>query len=389
MSNQLPGIARLGRQLASADRSGDETGAESRPNDGENRFKLVPFCDVKFARGPVPVVRDLIPSDSLIVVWGPPKCGKSFVIADLALHVALGWNYRGRAVTTGPVVYVAAEGASGLNARIQAFRQEHASSLRSKMPPFYLVRARLNLVGDVSELSASIMAITNSCALIVIDTLNRTLVGSESSDADMAAYIKAADALREMFTCAVVVIHHCGHDASRPRGHSSLTGAVDSQIAVTRNDDNVTMKVEYMKDGPEGAELFSKLKPVTIKDDTGAEFKTCVVVPAEAPAPEPTSLPVSVNAVLSALLELARTNPAQTPSNADIPKGVTVVALHDWRERSIANLRTKADKRETKIRAFNRARARLKKAGRIKVYGEFVAPSFPNGDSGTSADGLL
>jgi hypothetical protein len=39
----------------------------------------------------------------------------------------------------------------------------------------------------------------------VLDTLNRSLAGSESDDEDMAAYVKAADAIREAFGCAVVI----------------------------------------------------------------------------------------------------------------------------------------------------------------------------------------
>ena len=53
-------------------------------------------------------------------------------------------------------------------------------------------------------------------AIVVIDTLNRSMSGSESSDEDMAAYIRASDAIRAAFGCLVVVIHHCGHDKNRP-----------------------------------------------------------------------------------------------------------------------------------------------------------------------------
>jgi hypothetical protein len=66
--------------------------------------------------------------------------------------------------------------------------------------------------------------------LIVLDTLNRSLAGSESSDEDMGNYIKAADQLREMFKCAVIIIHHCGLAEERPRGHTSLIGADDAQV---------------------------------------------------------------------------------------------------------------------------------------------------------------
>jgi hypothetical protein len=94
------------------------------------------------------------------------------------------------------------------------------------------------------------------CAAIVIDTPNRSLGSSESSDKDMIAYVKGADAIREAFQCAVIVIHHCGLDDKRPRGHTSLTGAADAQIAVRRDDSDVIVAtVEYMKDGEAGAEF--------------------------------------------------------------------------------------------------------------------------------------
>ena len=40
-------------------------------------------------------------------------------------------------------------------------------------------------------------------------------------DEDMAAYIQAADRLREKFACTVIIIHHCGINGDRPRGHTS------------------------------------------------------------------------------------------------------------------------------------------------------------------------
>ena len=60
-----------------------------------------------------------------VVVWGPPKCGKSFWTFDLMMHVALGWEYRGRRVQQGAVVYLALEGGHGFRARVEAWRRRH------------------------------------------------------------------------------------------------------------------------------------------------------------------------------------------------------------------------------------------------------------------------
>ena len=117
----------------------------------------------------------------------------------------------------------------------------------------------------------------------MVDTLNRSLNGSESRDEDMSRYIQAADAVREAFRCAVILVHHCGVESSRPRGHTSLTGAADAQIAVKRDHTGtICTTLEWMKDGPEGVEVYSRLEPVEVgADDDGDVISSCVVVEAD------------------------------------------------------------------------------------------------------------
>ena len=196
----------------------------------------------------------MLPATGLVLVWGPPKCGKSFWTFDFYMHIALGWQYRDHRVHGGHVVYCAFEGAEGFKARAEAFRRHHRHRSdrrravlapgRCQHGPHGRPRRLLPRSGD---------ARTMPPAVVVLDTLNRSLRGSESSDEDMADYVRAADAIKEAFGCAVVLVHHCGHDDNRPRGHSSLLGAVDAQIAITRDaGNNVVATVERMKDGPEG-----------------------------------------------------------------------------------------------------------------------------------------
>ena len=118
----------------------------------------------------------------------------------------------------------------------------------------------------------------------MLDTLNRSLNGSESSDEDMSAYVRATDAIRETFDCSVLVIHHCGINDSRPRGHTSLTGAADAQLSVKRDyTGNILVTVEFMKDGEAGDTIVSKLESVEVGiDEDGEPISSCVVVEAEA-----------------------------------------------------------------------------------------------------------
>jgi hypothetical protein len=122
--------------------------------------------------------------------------------------------------------------------------------------------------------------------VVVFDTLNRSLRGAESSDQDMTAYVQVCDAIREAFDCAIIVVHQCGIDGTRPRGHTSLTGAVDAQIAVKRDKSGtIIATVEFMKDGEEGEAIASRLEQVELGlDEDGETITSCVLVPGEVPA---------------------------------------------------------------------------------------------------------
>src|SRR5436309_9842991 len=111
----------------------------------EPRFKLRRFDELKIGTERTYLVKGLIPRTGLTVVWGPPKCGKSFWTFDVAMHVALGWSYRDRRVHQGPVVYCCFEGQTGMQARVEAFRQRFLAE-QTDLIPFYLEPVTLDLV---------------------------------------------------------------------------------------------------------------------------------------------------------------------------------------------------------------------------------------------------
>jgi hypothetical protein len=258
------------------------------PNKKTQRFVLQQFAHIKVnTKRRDYLVKHLLASTGLTVIWGPPKCGKSFWAVDLGLHIALGWTYRGRRVQQAAVVYIALEGQHGMPARIEAFRRYHDVA----EAPFYLVMSRLNLIADAGQLIKDIKTQIPTDirpGVVFIDTLNRSLVGSESKDEDMAKYLAAAESVSTKLDCAVAIVHHCGIDASRPRGHTSLTGSVESQLAIrkARNGDVIVM-VECAKDFAEGTEITSRLEQVTVgTDPDGDDITTLVVLPSDS-APEP------------------------------------------------------------------------------------------------------
>jgi hypothetical protein len=306
----------------------------------EPRFKLRRFDQLKVGIERTYLVKGLIPRTGLVVIWGPPKCGKSFWTFDLVLHVALGREYRRRRVQQGPVVYCAFEGGGGYSARAEAFRQR---SLPDEHEPFdfFLLDAQIDLVKDQPNIVAAIRAENAAPACVVLDTLNRSLNGSESNDKDMAQYIRAADAIRQAFDCVVIIVHHCGVEGTRPRGHTSLTGAGDAQLAVSRDaDENVIVKVEWMKDGAEGDVIASRLEPVEIGTDAdGDAISSCVIVPVDSAALATRIVSRRLSdrqrLALDALSEAALASGQSPPIEWQLPAGIQMVRVNHWRDELI------------------------------------------------------
>ena len=219
-------------------------------------------------------------------------------------------------------------------------------------------------MSDIDTLIADIAAQLGAarCILMVIDTLNRSLVGSESKDEDMAGYISACDRLREAFGCAVIVVHHCGVEGTRPRGHTSLSGAVDAQIAVKRDKaGNIVAAVEFMKDGPEGDEIVSHLVVIDLgTDEDGETVTSCVVEPSDGSSQICRRFPTGQAGLAFKQLQSAIAKAGEPPPDtANFPAGRLVVPIAVWRTYCQKGGLTEGDNEDTFKKAWTRVRERL------------------------------
>jgi AAA domain len=301
-------------------------------------YKLIHFDDLRPGDTSPYIVDELIPLNGLVAVWGAPKTGKSFWTFDLAMHISLGWPYRGRRVEQGPVVYCAFEGAEGFHARAEAFRRTH--EIKDK-PWFYLLASSAKLVRDHKALIESIHGQSDDRppTVVVLDTLNRSIDGSESKDQDMGAYLAAADAIVDAFDCVVIIVHHSGIDSSRPRGHTSLSGAVNVQIAVRRDAArNVVAEVEAMKDGPEGASFTSSLKVIEVGTDrSGKPITSCAIVPSEGVTVGGPKLTKTQKLAYDALKRTIKDDGVEVKPDSEmakrgVPVGVRACRSESWRQ---------------------------------------------------------
>ena len=219
------------------------------------------------------LIEGVIPKKAFVALYAPPASFKSFVALDIAECIATTRPFLGKEVKQqGAVLYIAGEGHGGIGARIKALKVHHDTPQGA---PVYFLRRQVNLrssqqdIQDLAQAIDELQAIQGiQFQLIVIDTLARAFGGgNENASEDMGAFITAAGAIQQRYDSALLVVHHAGKDATKGlRGHSSLLGAVDTELEIIRIEDapKGILHISKQKDGEDGQRMGFQMVTVDI-----------------------------------------------------------------------------------------------------------------------------
>jgi hypothetical protein len=231
------------------------------------------------------LVADLIPSDAIVVVFGPPKNGKTFATCDIAMHSAHCMNWHGHAISKQlRVAFMAGEGRNGLRVRLKAWLSEHAPSSEGS---FVILPEAIGLPTRTREVTTALAEFKPD--LIVVDTLNAFFgEGDENSTADMTAFVSAVRYIRDQLQCSILVIHHTGlTETTRERGSSVLRGAADVVVRVAKDESGPGLVALQVIDGrdiePWESPIGLRLRRVDSDwlDSEGNPLTTCIVESAD------------------------------------------------------------------------------------------------------------
>jgi hypothetical protein len=231
------------------------------------------------------LIDNVLPKRAFCALYGPPGSYKSFVALDIAEAVATGRAWMGREVqAAGAVLYICGEGFGGIGARIKACKMHNRTQAGAEI---YVIRAAINMrssAEDFDLLVASIKDLVEKTGvqfeLVQIDTLARAFGGgNENNSEDMGAFIHNAGRIQRMLGCAMMVLHHSGKDATKGlRGHSSLLGAVDTQLELMKIDATPNpsspiagsgiLTISKQKDGQDGVKIGFEMVKVEIQGGT-------------------------------------------------------------------------------------------------------------------------
>lgn len=248
------------------------------------------------------LIKGVISAGSMSVVYGPSNSGKTFFALDLAYRVAAGVYWQGRRVKRGAVLYLAAEGGSGIVNRIVALRDAHrGANPNADDVPLAVRRGAIAMLGanddaDIAEIVACAAEVREKSGLepegdqpipllIIVDTLSRAFSGGdENSSVDMTRFVGNVDAIRKATGAHVMIVHHTGKDVARgARGHSSLRASTDTEIEVeAMSGGGHAAHTKKQRDYAGGETFTFALKQVPVGvDSDGDEITTCIVAPLE------------------------------------------------------------------------------------------------------------
>jgi len=222
----------------------------------ELRTRLLDAAGLRNLPRPDPLVDDWLFRNTLAWLVGTPGHGKTFVGCDLACSVATGTPWHDHPVKPGRVVYIIAEGASGLSQRIDAWSIAHGVPVSELL--FLPVAVQLFTGGDVDPFCRLVAELRP--ALVVIDTQARTSIGADENSArDMGVLVANLERVRQASGACVLVVHHSPRGGDNPRGSTALEGAADTIMRAEKDGSLVKVRNTKQKDAAEAMTITLRL----------------------------------------------------------------------------------------------------------------------------------
>lgn len=325
------------------------------------KFKLVSASELTAKQTHTEwLVKGLIGSNNLGLVFGQSGHGKSFFVLGMAFCIATGIDFFGHKVTQGSVVYIAGEGHNGLTKRLKALEIKY----NTQATRLFLSKtaAALTDISSAIDVRTSIDAICSDAALVIIDTLHRNFgAGDENSATDFGEFCNNVDSYIRKNGESVLIVHHSGHaETDRSRGSSSIKAAMDFEYKVTKSKNLVTVSNTKMKDDEPPEDLSFEMVQQTIGwfDDDGKEFSSLVLNMTDEKINPRNQLKPAEKTAMESFIKAAA-------------ESYTVKGIHleDWRQK-FYEIST-ADSPEAKRQAFNRVRKSLVTKGCLSVSDDY------------------
>lgn len=208
---------------------------------------------------PAALVNDYLYLNSLVWIGGKPGHGKSFVAIELACCVATGTPWHEHPVQKGRVLYLIAEGASGISDRVDAWERANNQRPPSTELLFLPIPIHMMQPVDVAAMKQILAEITPT--LVILTRRHASPLVQTKTRRDMGAFVEALETLRRASNACILVVHHEPRGGDNLRGSTAVEGAATTILRASKDGDLVTISNPKQKDAPEIENLELVLEP--------------------------------------------------------------------------------------------------------------------------------
>lgn len=241
----------------------------------DGKFRRVSRSTLHTLISPPWLVRDFLHEGGYGIIGGAPSTFKTFIAIDIGLSVATGcnspWEGPWEVLDQGDVIYVAGEGRSLIEKRIQAWEQKHWHG--QQVPNFYIIdpvpNAGLSTDWD-RFLKVALEKPIQEPKLIILDTIGRAMQGlNENSQQDASKFTQMVATLQAKTDAAVLALHHIGHDArDRLRGSTVFPADADTVILLDRRNSELQVSLTMQKQ--KDVAQWERSKAITLEKVDGS-----------------------------------------------------------------------------------------------------------------------
>lgn len=278
------------------------------------RDKLLSISQLANIKPALPMVDKLLYQGTLAQIAGDPGSFKTFFTLGLACAVASNLDsWETYAVAKhGPVIYVAAEGVSGVRARILAWCEDQNVDPDTLNLHLYPEPIQLGSYNEIDELTN--LAVDLGAVLVIFDTRARCTSDLNENDAtEQDVAIRHAEKIRMASGATVLMIHHSARGGTAGRGSNAWDGAVWSDMRLSASGNVVKVLCQKHKDAESHCEHEFAMKKHTIGEDlmpdTDEEMRKTLICVAKETLPDSDEVVGNTNgAILKLLREEALEN---------------------------------------------------------------------------------
>lgn len=248
-------------------------------NDDMGDIESLPEEDVRPELAPE-LIRGILRNGHKMLVSGPSKAGKSFLLLQLGLAIAQGTKWLGRECRKGNVLYVNLElDSRSCVARIYDILETQDKSFHDVRDTFKIWNLRGRAV-PMDKLAKKLIRRTEKYHMdaVIIDPIYKVLTGDENNAKDMADFTNQFDKIAREMGCAVIYCHH------HSKGYQGQKRAMDraSGSGVFARDPDAILDLSELEVAPSSRDEYAMAPTDTAWriDATLREF----------PSPEPIDL---------------------------------------------------------------------------------------------------